>query len=608
MSRSKLSQTVFLLTLLIVLATRIDVNAQTRLETDSAQTPNIIFILADDQGWNGTSVQMHPDLPNSKSDFYRTPNLEKLASQGMRFSHAYSPGPMCSPTRASLQTGKSPAQLRMTNVGGSRQRSNAASQKLILPPHSSVLRTDEVTIGETLKQAGYATAWFGKWHLGGDGPEAHGYDESDGPTGNQDGNTNDADNPKDIFGITRRGISFMEHSIDADKPFYLQLWHYAVHGPVQTNPKTEESYASRPAGQTHRSTSFAGMTEDLDTSVGMIMKKVKELGIADRTFLIYMSDHGAGRNLSSNAPLSRGKGTLWEGGLRVPLIISGPGVRPGAFCSVPTVGWDLFPTFCDLAGIEGKSIKPLFRSGKRDDDRTERPIVFHYPHYRDTGPHSTISKDGYKLIKLYDSNQLKLFDLHNDIGERNDLSQSHPEKVKSMHQSLMEYLENVNAGVPATNPDFDPSLVPPTGRLVPQSGGSTRRPGGSTRRPGGSGARQRGRRGPSPAQIAERQKELTHLEQALKQNDMDTVGRMIAEMNRAASESQSPRRPRRGNAGAESPRQRRQQELKKLDEAYKKADVQQLAELVEGIKTRLENDTSRTSTQPRIAPTKDAQF
>ena len=285
-----------------------------------ATAPNFVFILADDQSWNGTSVQMHPDRSDSKSDFYRTPNIERLAAQGMIFSHAYSPGPMCSPSRASFQTGKSPAQLRMTNVGGGSPAS--PSHRLAFPPHSSSLPAEETTIAEVLKQAGYQTAWFGKWHLGESGPGAHGYDESDGPTGNSDGQTDDPNNPKDIFGITERGIAFMEKNVQAGKPFYLQLWHYAVHGPVQSMEKTEEVYDGAPAGEKHQSTSYAAMTQNLDTGVGMIMDTIKELGIDDNTFVVYMSDHGAGAALSSNMPLNQGKGTLWEGGMRVPLIMS----------------------------------------------------------------------------------------------------------------------------------------------------------------------------------------------------------------------------------------------------------------------------------------------
>jgi hypothetical protein len=244
----------------------------------------------------------------------------------------------------------------------------------------------------------------------------------------------------------------------------------------------------------------------------------------------------------------------------------------------------LFPTFCDLAGIddnlperlEGESLKPLFGTGKPDIGDAGRQIAFHFPHYGQGGPQSTISRDGYKLIKLYDTNELRLFDLGRDIGEQNDLSQVHPDKVERMHQSLVDYLESVNAGIPSANPDFDPNLVA-------QAGG-----------PGEGQGGRRGRRGPSRAQIAQRQKELAHLERALKQNDMETVGQLIAEMNRALGNA-PPRRQRPGSTSAGSPRQRRQQELQKLDEAYKQADAKKLGELIEEIKTRLESDASRAS-------------
>ena len=436
---------------------------------DASTKPNIIFILADDQGWNGTSVQMHPELPNSKSDYHRTPNLELLARRGMRFSQAYAPGPMCSPSRASFQTGKSPAQLHITNVGRSRPARH--SQRLLLPKHSINLPTDEVTIGEVLRDTGYATAWFGKWHLGGNqGPGAHGYDTHDGATENSDGVTQDPDNPKDIFGITERGMAFMEESKQAGKPFYLQLWHYAVHGPFQSSSATEVAYRGRTAGEVHRSPIFAAMTEDLDTSVGMILDKLEDLGIADNTYVVYMSDHGSGGR-SSNAPLRQGKGTLWEGGLRVPLIISGPGVKEGEFCQVPIVGWDMFPTFCDWAGVqdrlptgvEGTSIGPLLATGTGELKREHDGIAFHFPHYgqggrgQDNSPLSTLVYNNHKLMKLYETNQLRLFDLGNDISERNDLAKSDPEMTRSMHRMLQSYLQRIDAGIPVANPDYDPS-------------------------------------------------------------------------------------------------------------------------------------------------------
>lgn len=445
----------------LLLLSSLGVNAQV-----AGDKPNIIFILADDQGWNGTSVQMHPDLPHSKSDYYRTPNIMKLAESGMRFSNAYSPGPMCSPTRASLQTGKSPAQLRMTNVG--RSRSATPSQRLQLPPHTNSLSTNEITLGEMLGDAGYSTAWFGKWHLGGNrGPGAHGYDAHDGPTGNQDGNSDNPDNPKDIFGITKRGIAFMEQSVEAGKPFYLQLWHYAVHSPVQSLEETESAYRTRTTGRVHQNSSYAAMTEDLDTSVGMILDKLKELSIVDNTYVVYMSDHGAGGR-SSNSPLRQGKGTLWEGGLRVPLIISGPGVKRGAYCQVPTAGWDLFPTFCELAevqqslpkGVEGASLTPLFASGQGELRREYQGIGFHFPHYRNNGvPYSTFLIENYKLVKFYETGQLLLYDLENDIGEQKDLSQQLPEKTAKMHRLLNRYLESIDAGLPIANPDFDPNAT-----------------------------------------------------------------------------------------------------------------------------------------------------
>lgn len=539
-----------------------------------AAAPNFIFILADDQGWNGTSVQMHPDLPDSKSDFYRTPHLERMASEGMRFSQAYAPGPMCSPTRASLQTGKSPAQLGMTNVGNT--RSARPSDRLVLPPHTSHLSREEVTIGEVLQEAGYSTAWFGKFHLGSEGPAVHGYDQSDGPTGNGNGATEDPQNPKDIFGITERGISFMEQNVKAGKPFYLQLWHYAVHGPVQTKPETQQRYAARSAGVTHQSVAFAGMTEDLDTGVGMILAKVDELSIADNTYVIYMSDHGAGRALSSNAPLNRGKGTLSEGGIRVPLIVRGPGVKAGVFCNVPTVGWDLFPTFCDLAGVktelpagvEGVSLRPLFADGTGNVGRPGNRIAHHFPHYGQGPPQSTITADGFKLIRLYDSDQWQLFDLNQDIGEAKDLSTEQPERTAALKTQLVDYLASVGAGLPTLNPEFDPDAAA-------QPGERTQR-----RRRGGA------RRG----QLEQRQKELAALEAAIDKNDLDEVGQLVATMVKAFENA--PARPGRArttdNQGV-SPRERRQQQLQQLSDAQKEGDVKKLRSLVTEIRQQLQN-------------------
>ena len=464
-------------------------------EKSKPKKPNIVFILSDDQGWNGLSVQMHPDMPDSKSDYYRTPVLERLASEGMRFSDAYAPAPMCTPTRASLLTGKSPAQLGMTTPGPSRKP--RAWEKLEQAPHTSVLPSDTTTIGTVLGRAGYATAYFGKWHLGTVGPGEFGFDASDGPTGNENGNVQDPANPKDIFGITERGSAFMEKSVKEGRPFYLQLWHYAVHGPLQSLKETLEASEARPKGEVHTDPTFAATTEDLDAGVGMTLKKIEELGIADNTFVIYMSDNGAGPRFSPNTPLANGKGSLWEGGIREPLIVRGPGVKAGAFCGERVAGWDLFPTFCELAGVEeplpegleGGSLTPLFSSGKGAVKRPREEVAFHYPHYGQGGegksPQSALYLGDFKLMKFYEAGELKLFNLKNDIGEQKDLSEELPEKTDLMHKRLNAYLKQVGAALPKPNPDYDPNA--PVERRPPPSG--ARRGAGAGQRPGAGGRR-----------------------------------------------------------------------------------------------------------------------
>jgi hypothetical protein len=294
--------------------------------------PSFVFILADDMGWTGLSVASDDRMPGSKSDFYQTPHVESLARDGMRFSNAYAPAPMCTPTRASLLTGKSPAQLHMTTPGPA--DGPVENRKLIPPRHVTALPTAEITIAEVLRRRNYATAHFGKWHLSGGGPGAHGFDRHDGDTGNQGPGVYADPNPKDIFGVTSRAMSFMEDQVAAGKPFYVQLSHYAVHGPSQALRGTEEEFARVAEGHRHQNVAYAAMTQDLDTSVGMMLKKIETLGIAQNTYVIFMSDNGAGGRPGSleNAPLAGGKATLFEGGIRVPLIVRGPGVRAGSSC------------------------------------------------------------------------------------------------------------------------------------------------------------------------------------------------------------------------------------------------------------------------------------
>ena len=312
---------------------------------EAAERPNIVFMLSDDQGWSGLSVSMHPDVPASKSGIIETPNLERLAAQGMRFSAAYAPAPVCSPTRISLQTGKSPAQLHWTKAAPAE-----TGRKLLEPRLIKSISANEITISEMLRTAGYATAHYGKWHISGGGPGAHGYDEHDGDTGNEQAFKYTDPNPVDIFGMAERSAKFMEKCSKANKPFFIQLSWNALHASENAMKSTLAKYQQRMTSESDKSISTAAISDDLDKGVGRVLDAIDRLGLAKNTIVIYMSDNGAGGG-SRRGALRGGKGGVWEGGLRVPMIVRGPGVLANSWCHTPVVGYDWFPTFCDLAGI-----------------------------------------------------------------------------------------------------------------------------------------------------------------------------------------------------------------------------------------------------------------
>lgn len=424
--------------------------------TFATDRPNIIFMLADDQGWNGLSVAMHPTVAGSKGDVFQTPNLEKFASQGMRFSAAYAPAPVCSPTRISLQTGKSPAQLHWTKAAPA-----VEGQKLIEPRIIKDISANEKTIGEMLRGAGYATAHFGKWHIRGGGPGQHGYDEHDGDTGNEQAFKFKDPNPVDIFGMAKKASNFMEKSKQANKPFYIQLSWNALHGQENALKATLAKYEKLGTG---KNSQRAAITEDLDTGVGMVLKSVADLGLFANTFIIYMSDNGSG---GGRGALSGGKGDVYEGGIRVPLIIRGPGIKADSWCHTRVVGYDLFPTFCEWAGIttnklpkelEGGSITSLLSNdGQGKVSRSRDSLVFHFPHYQGDTPHSAIIRGDMKLIKFYEDNKLLLFDLSKDLRESNNLATKMPEETNNLHKALNEYLAAIQAQLPTPNPKYDPN-------------------------------------------------------------------------------------------------------------------------------------------------------
>ncbi|MGI9594116.1 MAG: sulfatase [Patiriisocius sp.] len=434
-----------------------------KVEKDNTQkSPNFIVILTDDQGWNGTSVQMMDGNIHSKSDYHYTPNVEKLATRGMRFSSAYASAPVCSPSRYSIQFGQTPARLKMIRVGMNTNHID----------HQSAF-----TIPKLLKSinSNYKTAHMGKWGIDVD-PSELGYDHSDGITGNKEGgftyqsnkkqwqNNIDQD-PKKIFSTTQKAIAFIEKQAKSKSPFFLQVSHYAVHSDVMMRKQTLEKYKNKEKGVYQKHAGFAAMTEDLDTGVGLLLDSVKELGLENNTYVIYTSDNGAVPVMppssfymqGSNTPLSRGKWDAMEGGIRVPFIVCGPNIKAATESKTSITFSDLLPTIIDLAGykmplrepIDGGSFKNILsNNGKGNVKRFSEGLIFHVPYENAIAlkrAHSAIIIDKFKLIKFHDNRELLLFNLTEDIEEKNNLALSHPDKTTKLEKALDAYLSKVKA-------------------------------------------------------------------------------------------------------------------------------------------------------------------
>jgi len=456
----------------------------------SGEQPNIVFMLSDDQGWSGLSIAMHPDVPGSKGELFRTPALEKFAAQGMRFSSAYAPAPVCSPTRASLLTGKNPARLHWTKAAPPE-----AGRKLVEPRLNKRIAEGERTVAECLKQAGYATAHYGKWHLGSGGPGAHGYDEHDGDTGNEQAFKFKDPNPVDIFGMAERAEAFMRTQSEAGRPFFLQLSWNALHASENARPATLAKYTGRLGEGNRKRETVAAITEDLDEGVGRVLDSLEKLGLAGKTYVIYMSDNGSGGGGRRDA-LRGGKGGVWEGGIRVPLIVRGPGIEANSWCHTPVVGYDFFPTFLEWAGVpaaerptalEGGSLTGLLRDPAAGEvQRPRAGLVFHFPHYQSSeGPQTAIRIGDWKLMHFYEEDRDELYHLGRDLSERRDVARDNPTELARLRQELDRYLALVEAQRPTKNPDFDPTKPAPARKRGGQNR-QTREAGGEddTRPPG----------------------------------------------------------------------------------------------------------------------------
>ena len=409
---------------------------------------NIILILADDQGWNALSTRMDPDEPGSGSTYYQTPRLAKLAEEGMRFSQAYSPAPTCSPTRHAIQFGRSPSSLKIWGADGIRNWD----------------AEDDESLANVLKRLHpeYVCAHFGKWHIG-HTPDQLGYDVHDGPNGNATGNSKDPEDPKKIFELSRKANEFMAKQVEAGRPFFLQISHYADHLRYQALQTTVDKYENERADkatQYQKNPLWAAMNENLDAGVGMVLDKIDELGIRDNTYVIYTADNGYEDKKDFGKPVhERGyykaypqrshKYHVSEGGIRVPFIVRGPGVQADTHSATPVVGTDVFTTVMDIVGsvgrvperVEGASLLAHLKSGGAEPVRRKDPfLVFKYTKPR--VPHDmTIVQGDYKLIKDIDTQRIFLFNLKEDIGESNNLADEEPELAKRMYDDMIAYFK-----------------------------------------------------------------------------------------------------------------------------------------------------------------------
>jgi arylsulfatase A-like enzyme len=458
--------------------------------TQPPRRPNFVFFLADDMGWR--------DAGCYGSTFYETPNIDRLASQGMRFTDAYAACPVCSPTRASIMTGKYPARLGTTDYFGAPQPNTVfphwTRNKPLLPaPYLDHLPLEEVTLAEALKEGGYRTFFAGKWHLGGRGywPENQGFDInvggwtagapasyfspyhnpklSDGPTGEHLDDRMAAESVKFLEGV-------------GQQPFLLYHAFYSVHIPLQAKRDLITKYEAKqkalkmegprfkPEGdsqarQVQDHAVYAAMIETMDKGVGRVLDAMDRLGLAGNTIVFFMSDNG-GLNTAegaptSNVPLRAGKGWLYEGGIREPMIVKWPGaVKPGSTCGTPVISTDFYPTMLEMAGLrakpeqhkDGVSMVPLL---KQTDSTGQRAIYWHYPHYSNQGgsPGSAVRAGDWKLIEFFEDGRLELYSLKNDLSEQHNLAAREGRKTAELREKLKAWRAAIGARMPSPNPN-----------------------------------------------------------------------------------------------------------------------------------------------------------
>ena len=438
---------------------------------DGAGPPNIILIVADDLGWR--------DAGFMGSDFYETPNLDRLAADGLVFTQAYANCANCAPSRASIMSGQYAPRTGIYTVG-SPDRGRSQHRRLLTLPNRRSLEGNIITLAEALKAAGYATASIGKWHLGDgphEGPQGQGFDVN--VAGNLNGhppsyfspyrNKDLPDGEKGEYLTTRltdEAIAFVSER--RSRPFFLYLPYFAVHMPIQPEADRREKYERKARGNLHDHPAYAAMIDGLDANIGRLLDAVDGLNLADNTLIVFTSDNGGVGSLTRMTPLRGFKGTFYEGGIRVPFIVRWPGhVARGERCETPIIGLDLYPTLLAAGGaplpedqpIDGVNLLPLLTRG---EEPHRSALYWHFPNYIGPGhpdgakPCSVIRKGRWKLIEFLEDHRVELYNLEDDLGESNDLAATMPEKAGELRRMLEVWRKDADVQMPRPNPKYRP--------------------------------------------------------------------------------------------------------------------------------------------------------
>lgn len=433
--------------------------------------PNIVFLLADDLGWTGLGCY--------GSDFYETPNLDRLANEGIKLTAAYSACTVCSPTRASIMTGLYPARIKLTDFIPGQVRKDA---KLKVPDWKAGLEHGRTTIAEVLKSNGYQTALVGKWHLNRkgklreDAPTRHGFDlQISKPRGTKGYRVSSDGGPVYLTDyLTDHALKFIDDSQakEVKAPFFLYFAYNVPHTPIQGRDDLVEHFREKldqgRGGENHKNPVYAAMVASLDQSVGRILQRIDDLDLAKNTLVVFTSDnggltqrHGKHDGFTENLPLRRGKGSAYEGGVRVPAIIRWPGVTlAGTTSETPVISNDFFPTLVTAAGmnleseVDGESLLPLLRD---QNHAYSRDLFWHYPHYHagGDGPYSAIRSGDWRLIEFHEESEIELYHLRRDIAERVNMRDSNPEKAQELLTKLKNWRQSVGAQMPTSEEKRD---------------------------------------------------------------------------------------------------------------------------------------------------------